>query len=249
MKHAITWIFTLAAFTTCKHKDDKYEILTAKFGNKGITTTNCLLRMYADSTYTLDVREYQEYRHEKNETFRGRYHSKGDSIIFFPMDFDFVNAETAIVKNGYIEFLGGKMPFKMKVTMQRNRDYKGVDTVAYKDYGFFSYDTAFYHAFPKQVFPYDLTDEDLVKIETILKSVLKDAHVSFELKDYFKQCVAIRNKNNEREVWVNLLCHRTDIDELKYFVVETYDGGDCYLNVKVNLDKEEYYDLTVNGKA
>ena len=141
------------------------------------------------------------------------------------------------------------MPFKMKVTMQRNRDYKGVDTVAYKGCGFFSYDTAFYPAFPKEVTPYDLTDEDLAKVETILKSCLKDADVSFELKDYFKQCVAVTNKNDEREVWVNLLCHPRDMDELKYFVVETHDGGDCYLNVKVNLDKGEYYDLIVNGEA
>jgi len=249
MKHLEIWIFIVVVFTTCIHRDDKGEILTAKFTNKGITTTDCLFRMYADSTYTLDVHEFQEYRHEKNEIFRGRYYLKGDSIVFFPMRFGFAGSEFAMVKTGYIEFLEGKMPFKMKVTTQRNRDYKGIDTITYKDYGFFSYDTTFYHFFPKEVIAYDLTDLDLVKVETILKSCLKEADVSFELKDYFKQCIAVRNKNNEREVWVNLLCHPKDIDELKYFVVETHDGGDCYLNVKVNLDKEEYYDLTVNGGA
>ena len=104
MKHLITWTFILIVFATCNQKDDKCEILTAKFDNKGVTTTDCLLRMYADSTYTLDVHEYQKYRHEKNEIFRGRYHSKGDSIIFFPMDFDFVDAEITMVKTDISSF-------------------------------------------------------------------------------------------------------------------------------------------------
>jgi hypothetical protein len=137
----------------------------------------------------------------------------------------------------------------MKIVMGQVNNYKGIDTVTYKDYGFFSYDTTFYQLFPKDATPYDLTNEDLTQIETILKSCVKDANLTFELKDYFKQCIAVRNKNNEREVWINLLCNPKEVDEVKYFVIQTEDGGDCYFNVKLNLDRKDCYDLYINGEA
>ena len=249
MKQTIRWTFIIIAFTACNHKGKRTEILTAKFTDKGITTTSCLFRMFSDSTYTFDLHEYQEYRHEKNETFRGRYHLKGDSIIFFPMEFDFLDAETAMIKNDFLEFVDGKMPFKMKIVMGQENKYKGIDTVTYNDFSLFTYDTAFYHQFPKDMIPYDLNNDDLKKIENILASCVKNANLSFELRDYFKQCIAVKNKKGEREVWINFLCHPGDIEEFKYFVIHTNDGGDCYFNVKLNLDKEECYDFWVNGHA
>lgn len=249
MRHLITWTFILIVVTTCKQKEGRNEILTAKFTYNNIETLNCLFRMYSDSTYTFDVHEYQEFRHEKNEIFRGRYYLKGDSIVFFPMDFDFVDAETAMVKNDYLEFLDGKMPFKMKVIKRLTDKYYGVDTVTYKDYAFFSYDTGFYHYFPKDAKPYDLTNQDLAKVETVLKSCLKDLNLKFEFQDYFKQCIAVRNINNEREVWINLLCNPAEVNDLKYSVIWTHDGGECYLNLKINLDKGICYDFYVNGEA
>lgn len=73
--------------------------------------------------------------------------------------------------------------------------------------------------------------------------------LSFELKHYFKQCIAVKNQNNEREVWINFVCNPKDVEELKYFIIWTHDGGDCYFNIKINLDKEECYDFWVNGEA
>lgn len=248
MKYLIRYTFILIVLVSCGNKDNKNEILTAKFINQGITTTQCLIRFYSDSTYTFDVHEFQEYQHEKNEIFRGRYYLKGDSVVFFPFDFDYLNAETAIIKNNYLEFLDGKMPFKMKVV--RGRTSNEIDTVKFKDYSFFTYDTAFYHhVFPREMISYDLTNEDLIKVESILKSCVKETDLEFKLTDYFKQCIAVRNKNNEREVWINLLCNPRDVQKLRYFIIETNDGGDCYFNVKLNLDKGECYDLRVNGDA
>jgi hypothetical protein len=205
--------------------------------------------MYSDNTYVFKVHEYQEYRHEKNEIFKGAYHFGGDSIVFSSSDFDYVSAETAKIRSNYIEFLGGKKPFKMKIVRGWANNDGGIDTVKYKDYSFFTYDTAFYHIFLGQVTPYDLTEKDLVKIEDILKSCAKGRNLRFELKDYFTQCISVKNKNNEREVWINLLCNPKDVEKLKYFVIRTDDGGDCYFNVKINLNKGACYDFWVDGHA
>jgi len=247
----LTCILILGILAACTSGDNKKEILSAKFSDEGISTTKCLFRMYSDSTYTLDVHEYQEYRHEKKEVFRGRYLLKGDSIVFFPFSFNYrdLNAQTAIIKNNYLEFVGGERPFKLKVVTNDIRGYKGVDTVRYRDYSFFTYDSAYYHQFSEDMTPYDLTNEDLQKIEGILASCVKDARLHLALSEYFKQCIAVKNKNNERVVWINFLCNPRNIEMLKYFVIYTNDGGDCFFNVKINLDKETCYDLWVNGSA
>jgi len=246
---SLTCILILTALAACTRKDNKKEILSAKFTQEGGSTTKCLFRMYSDSTYTFDIHEYQEYRHEKNEIFRGRYLLKGDSIVFFPFAFYFLNAETALIKNNYLEFVDGKMPFKMKVLYNDMFEYKGVDSVRYKNYSFFTYDTAFYHQFSEEMTPYDLTNEDLVKIESIMTPCIKDAGLDVALSKYFKQCIAVKNKNDERVVWINFLCDTRDIERLKCFVIYTNDGGDCFFNVKINLDKEACYDLSINGSA
>jgi hypothetical protein len=239
----------LILFSTCDRKDAPDNLLTAKFIDKGITTTECLFTLHSDNTYTFTLHEFQEYRHERNDIFRGRYLQRGDSIIFSPFDFDYISAETAIIKNNYLEFVGGKKPFKMKIVNRQTKDYRGIDTVAYKDFSFFTYDSTFYRIFPGQVTPEDLAKDDLIKIENILKSCVKKRNLSFELKDYFKQCIAVKNQNNEREVWINFLCNPDDVEELNYFIIWTHDGGDCYFTIKINLDKGECYDFWVNGEA
>jgi len=246
MKYLTRWTFILIV-VSCGNKDNKIEILRAKFSNKGISTTNCLIRLYSDSTYIFDVHEYQEYQHEKNEIFRGRYYLTGDSVVFSPFDFDYLNAETARIKDNYLEFLDGKRPFKMKVVYGKTNNK--TDTLKFKDYSFFANHTIINHVFPKDVISYDLTNADLNKVDSLLKLCIKDVKIKRELTDYFKQCIAVKNKNNEREVWINMLCKPKDFDEMNYFIIEVHDGGDCYFNVKLNLDKGEYYELIVNGDA
>ena len=206
--------------------------------------------MYADSTYIFTAQEYQEYRHEKNEIFRGRYLLRDDSIIFFPFHFYYIGAETAVVNNNFIEFLGGKTPFKMKIMKTSLKAEHRIDTLKFDDYSFFTYDSNFYkNLFPRESIPDHLNSEDLVKIDSVLSSCIRKANLTFELSNYFKQCVAVKNSKDEREVWINLLCKGEHFRDLHYYIVHTNDGGDCYFNVKINLDRLEYYDFYVNGHA
>lgn len=248
MKYFVS-ILVSAVFIACAPKGDRSEILTAAVSSsRGLGNKDYTFKLYSDSTYTFDIHEYEEYAHEKNEVFRGRNYFRGDSIIFFPSLFQFTHSEIAVIKNGYIEFINGDRPFKMKV-IDAFADYEGVDTVKFNDYSMFTYDTAFYNDFPKSAIPYDLTNVDLIEVDRLLSSCLANSNLSFPLSDYFKQCMAVKNSSNEREVWVNLLCHYQEVAELDYFLIQKDDGGDCYLNVKLNLDKSECYDLSINGEA
>jgi hypothetical protein len=249
MRYKFSWTFVLILFSTCDLKNTQADLLTAKFIDKGIKTTECLFAIHSDNTYTFKLREFQKYKDETNDAFTGRYLRKGDSIIFDHFDFDYISAETAIIKNNYLEFVGGKKPFKMKIINWPSTDYNGIDTIEYEDYSFFTYDSGFYRIFPGRVNPADLTKDDLVKIESMLVSCVKKRNLSYELKDYFKQCIAVTNQNNEREVWINFICNPSDVEELKYFINWTLDGGDCCFNIKINLDREECYDFWVNAEA
>ncbi len=69
-----------------------------------------------------------------------------------------------------------------------------------------------------------------------------------DLKEYSRQYVAVVNTNGEIEVWINCLCDTSDMDWRKTVQV-IFDGGKCFFNLKVNLNKKEWYALMVNGDA
>ncbi|NCU36630.1 hypothetical protein EOM75_11540 [Candidatus Falkowbacteria bacterium] len=77
---------------------------------------------------------------------------------------------------------------------------------------------------------------------------LKINHFIIELDHYKRQYVPVINEKGEMEVWVNCFCGNWGInDRTNILIVE--DGGNCYFNLKINLTKENYYDLMVNGNA
>ena len=115
--------------------------------------------------------------------------------------------------------------------------------------------------------PTDLTNDDLLKIETILNKCIEDynpeqerrfkeindKHPEYELDKknfiidltrYKRQYVAVLNYKGEKEVWVNCFCSGSG-----GWLVSVLDGGNCYFNLKINLATEQYFDLMVNGDA
>ena len=66
-----------------------------------------------------------------------------------------------------------------------------------------------------------------------------------DLTVYKVQLVPYLNGKNQKCVWVNCFC-----DEIEYWkkdIVLVDDGGTCYFNLKINLDKGKYFDFAVNG--
>lgn len=101
--------------------------------------------------------------------------------------------------------------------------------------------------------PTELTNDDLLKIETIFNKCmnaynLDKNNLKIELGRYNRQYVAAENSKGKKEVWINCFCREWDINNRKQ-IVSVLDGGNCYFNLKINLTKGEYYELMVNGDA
>lgn len=119
--------------------------------------------------------------------------------------------------------------------------------------------------------PTDLTADDLLKIETILKKCISDYNseqekrlkelndknleykldkkdFTIDLAGYKRQYVPAINSKGEKSVWINCFCGQWS-ERSRTNLVLVMDGGNCFFNLKINLTTGQYYELMVNGSA
>lgn len=120
------------------------------------------------------------------------------------------------------------------------------DTVTFKKYAFFSYNSNHYDCFTGNVKSINLENRDLIVLDSILNSCIAQNSnlISRKAAEYNKQCIAIIDSSGEKIVWINLDCSTKDA---KYYIRSVDDGGDCYATLKINLTTLTYFDLSVNG--
>lgn len=114
--------------------------------------------------------------------------------------------------------------------------------------------------------PMKLTVSDCLVIDSILKQCVEDYNKEFVkrsiqnsyliyriksyliegFEEYYRQYSPIIDENGDKVVWVYCSCEDIYIED-SFVVVE--DGGKCFFNVKINLTKMTYYELSVNGLA
>ncbi|WP_293313673.1 hypothetical protein [Pedobacter sp. UBA5917] len=68
------------------------------------------------------------------------------------------------------------------------------------------------------------------------------------ISDYKRQYIASIDAQGNRKVWVNCFC-RTGRLDWKTQEISVSDGGKCFFNLMIDLDKKTYYQLIVNGNA
>jgi hypothetical protein len=100
-----------------------------------------------------------------------------------------------------------------------------------------------------------LTVNELKSLEKIIKKVsdsLNKYVISTNLNTkvvdtlyHVFQIVPARKSNNEIICWVNAVCDPRPNWRASLTFVD--DGGSCYYSFKINLKKEEYHDIQVNG--
>ena len=239
----------LFCFSCTEKKDSSKEILIAENQLDFRITYN--LTLYSDSMYLFTFND-GNFNHEKNEKFRGRYLFNKDTIIFTPFQFDFLDANKAVIKNNFVEFLDGKYPFKIKVLKTSVEQKLKIDTTNVSDFALFTYNPKHYSYFSDSIKPYDLNKEDLITIDSLLaKCIAENNGIGRKKDEYFKQCTAIINSRNEKEVRIYCLCkkHFFKKEEYQYQIIRVNDGGDCFFSVKMNLTRRKYYDLHINGLA
>ena len=139
--------------------------------------------------------------------------------------------------------------------------------LAKSDYTIITYQPEWHWIF-KNAKTAELSESELNDIEKILRIAVKENNDSrkIELKnnpnkelllsryelilDGFKrQYVPIINSEGQKEVWINLFCDDSGMENWKNELYEVEDGGNCYYNLKINLVTKKYYDLSINGYA
>lgn len=90
------------------------------------------------------------------------------------------------------------------------------------------------------------SDQDVQNGLQILESQLKDNTNIRDLAEYKIQFIGYLNEAGEKILLANYFCNHSDVDwENTWIGVD--GGGNCFFEVKVNLDKKEVFDLSING--
>jgi hypothetical protein len=147
------------------------------------------------------------------------------------------------------------------------------------------YDTINCKWFFKDCSQAELTYEDFVTIESILKECIAKYNVeeevhfkemcdkypqyasnigrdSIDLTRYWRQYIVVTNQQGEKETFINFFCEpQEDIvddgdgyrfvpsNRWKSGLVGVMDGGNCFFQIKINLNTKKWYDFGVNGVA
>lgn len=106
------------------------------------------------------------------------------------------------------------------------------------------------------------TKQDVDNAERILRNKLKSLNVQLvnqspspiihkKLRKYKRQYFGYVDKNGDRILLINCFWAKSKHDSNRWLLerIDVLDGGSYYWNVKVNLEREELFDLGVNGHA
>lgn len=117
-----------------------------------------------------------------------------------------------------------------------------------------------------------LSENELDEVEKIIEQAIKEnneqqreslekhntiypndrwTETGFELKTkgFKRQYVTVINDKGQKEIWINFFCNDWGSENWKSDLMEVNDGGNCYFNLKVNLEKKTYSELYINGYA
>ncbi len=124
----------------------------------------------------------------------------------------------------------------------------------------------------KDAKPTTLTENELAEIESIIEKAVREnneqqqenlekhntenpdnqwTETGFELstKGFKRQYVPVINSEGQKEIWINFFCDDWGSENWKSELMEVDDGGNCYFNLKVNLETMTYSELYINGYA
>mgnify|MGYP006184863337 FL=1 len=229
------FIFTLFLFS-CKQKTELVKAEMKSFNMK------IDFRLYSDSTYIF--KRIHEFDSIKNETFEGNFKLIDDTLICYG-GFNF----NGFIKNNFIE--SNDEYEKYEIISSKINSNQIIDFNKFPTYSTFTFSQSKqYNRFNETAIPYELTENDLRIIDSILPICMNQTdHFKGlrNLNNYSKQCIAIKNKQSEIEVWIKCACSGIAKETFKYFISNTYDGGHCFFNLKINLAKKECFDIAVNS--
>jgi hypothetical protein len=254
-------LVVLGLFVQCNEKKTKIsmqktEQICAINNYNFIGKTSLKFQFFSDSTYSFTITK-KESDYEKFEKFTGSCYVKNDTIYFKPFEFKFDRrSEKAVIKNNFLEFINDESALKIEIKKNLFHTKNKLDLRNYNNYAFFSFNKEvhspiYYNYKPNTIKPYDLHQNELIETDQILQRCFKEN--TSKLKNinlYIKQCIVVLNEKQEKEVWISCYCKDFSIkDTYKYDLIMMNDGGNCNINLKINLTKHNYSNLNISGSA
>lgn len=252
MKFNLLIILTL--FLSChklenksNKKIQKETLLIAKQELSDFRKINRTFAIFSDSSYTFKE-IIKDVNYSKEENFKGILKIKNDTIIFFPFELDYNEAETAVLKNGFIEFVDGEQPERMKIEKTSLKINNQIDFKNFKDYAVFTDYKKFDSDNRNKSI--DLTTNDLKKIETILKIEFQKNKRLRKYSDYLKQITSLKNEKNEAIIGIHCYCKNSHrLDSFQFYKIGMKDGGNCNVFIRLNLTTGKIELVNIAGLA
>lgn len=103
-----------------------------------------------------------------------------------------------------------------------------------------------------------LTATGVDSLELIIESACKAYNEKYTddtlyqvmpLQKYYRQYVPVVTVNGERVVWVGFFCSKSSNSSWRKLMRVVNDGGNCYFQLFIDVNRREVYDLYTNGYA
>lgn len=181
---------------------------------------------------------------------KGKVLIQNDTIFFRYHQFPINQAKKAVLKNNLIIFLNAENPYRLPISKTKLIVKNYYDLNEFKNYSTFtSEEFLLKHYYKKDFINYELQNNDMIELDKILKKMLHENNNKLRaFEDYIIQCCAIKNDQDEIEVFINLYCNDEMINSrFKISTIRMKDGGNCNVSLKINLTKNTYSDLAIAG--
>jgi hypothetical protein len=114
---------------------ERDRILLAKDTVSHLGFETYSFEIFSDSSYLYST--FSDFLGDSaTSVHRGRLRIKEDSLMFNP-DLSFNRASLAVLKNGYVEFVKGEYPYRIKIHNTSLSESNYVDYEKFKDYAVF----------------------------------------------------------------------------------------------------------------
>lgn len=88
-------------------------------------------------------------------------------------------------------------------------------------------------------------------MDTIIKPYLRFSYKCTEGEEmdilFNWQYIGNLNDKGEQIIWINSICGCRNRKKIKKETIIVFDGGNCYWNVRVNIDTKKIFHFSVNG--
>jgi len=121
------------------------------------------------------------------------------------------------------------------------------------DFEVIRFDAKYSYLFSETVQATEVSREEIVGCEDLLKSYIADyneeAYYKIDLKKYGRQYIPVLTGKGEKIIYVNFFCDPESFDYRSSELVQVDDGGNCYFQCWIDLTSKKVFQFAENGIA